>query len=106
MVWDGRHCTRCCRPKYESRNDRSWPIASFRGDAKVDRYRGIADHARTCRWLSRSRMTQLGLGKQPPENNFQPPDAECPSRLSRCSHVGFQSIVSTESCRKSQVTLI
>src|SRR5215472_12325487 len=27
-----------------------WPIASFRGDAKVDRYRGIADHARTCRW--------------------------------------------------------
>ena len=39
-----------------------WPIASFRGDAKVDRYRGIADHARTCRWLSRSRMTHSGSG--------------------------------------------
>jgi hypothetical protein len=30
----------------------NWPIASFRRDAKVDRYRGIADHSRTCRWLS------------------------------------------------------
>jgi len=35
-----------------------WPIASFRGDTKVDRYRGMADLAGLATGSTRSRMTR------------------------------------------------
>jgi hypothetical protein len=36
------------------------PSRHFACAADLGRYRGIGDHARTCRWSTRSRMTQSG----------------------------------------------